>query len=174
MHIILGFMALLGGAAFWWWRMRMIGEAANEITDAAGRAVGKYKRYKFRKKVEDSPLEAVYDPLAAAVVMMIAVARERGPLLETTEQAIARELKTVMHVADPTEVMVFAKWVAGHVADPNNVSTRYAKLWLNQLNPREREDFVAAVERVADAEGPMVPAQAAVIAKLRERLALNA
>lgn len=173
MHIVLGFLALLGGAAFWWWRVKMIGQAANEITDAAGRAVGKYKRYKFRKKVEDSPLEAVDDPLAAAVVMMMAVARERGPLLETTEQAIARELKSVMHVADPTEVMVFAKWVTGHVTDSNNVSTRYAKLWLAQLNRGEREDFLAAVERVAEAEGPVVPAQAAVISKLRDRLALT-
>lgn len=173
MHIVLGFLALLGGAAFWWWRMKMIGEAANEITDAAGRAVGKYKRYKFRKKVEDSPLEAVDDPLAAAVVMMMAVARESGPLLETTERAIARELKSVMHVQDPTEVMVFAKWVAGHVTDSNNVSTRYAKLWLTQLNRDERQDFLSAVERVAAAEGSMVPAQAAVISKLRDRLALT-
>lgn len=174
MQFILGFLAILGGGAFWWWRMKMIGEAANEITDAAGRAVGKYKRYKFRKKVEDSPLEAVDDPLAAAVVMMIAVARERGPLLDSTEAAIARELKTVMHVADPSEVMVFAKWVAGHVTDPNNVSTRYARLWLSNLNRHEREDFLSAVERVAATEGALTPVQSAVIAKLRDRLALTA
>lgn len=69
MHVLLGLVAILSGAAFWWWRMKAVGEAANEVTDAAGRAIGKYKRYKFRKKVEDSPMEAVDDPLAAAVVM---------------------------------------------------------------------------------------------------------
>ncbi len=172
MHIILGFLALLGGAAFWWWRMKAVGEAANEITDAAGRAVGKYKRYKFRKKVEDSPLEAVDDPLAAAVVMMLTVARERGPLLETTEAAIRRELTSRMGVDDPEEVLVFAKWVSGHVVDPNNVSMRYAKLWNAALSRPEREEFLGTVERVAAVEGPVTSAQTAVIAKLRERLGL--
>ena len=172
MHILLGLVAILSGAAFWWWRMKAVGEAANEVTDAAGRAIGKYKRYKFRKKVEDSPLEAVDDPLAAAVVMMIALARERGPLLEATEKAISHELQTVMGVADPTEVMVFGKWVANHVVDPNAVSIRYAKLWVGALNRSEREDFLAASERIAAADGPVTGAQTALIAKLRERLAL--
>jgi hypothetical protein len=172
MQFLLGILALLGGAAFWWWRMKMIGQAANEMSDAAGRAIGKYKRYKFRKKVEDSPLEAVDDPLAAAVVMMMAIAQERGPLLEATEQAIRHELVTVMRVDDPTEVIVFAKWVATHVVDANNVSQRYSKLWIGALSHDERDEFLSSVERVAAAEGPIVPAQRAALTKLRERLGL--
>ena len=172
MHVLLGLVAILSGAAFWWWRMKAVGEAANEVTDAAGRAIGKYKRYKFRKKVEDSPMEAVDDPLAAAVVMMMTLARERGPLLEATENAIKHELQSVMGVADPSEVMVFGKWVASHVVDPYMVSMRYAKLWVGALNRSEREGFLAAVERVAAIEGPITAQQAALLAKLRERLAL--
>ncbi len=172
MHILLGLLALLGGAAFWWWRIKMIGQAADEVTDVAGRAIGKYKRYKFRKKVEDSPMEAVDDPLAAAVVMMIAMVKERGPLLETSENAIRRELQTVMAVADPTEVMVFGKWVASHTVDANAVSSRYSKLWIGALNRTEREEFYAAVERVAAVEGPVTDVQRAALVKLRERLAL--
>lgn len=148
------------------------GEAASEIHDAAGRAIGKYKRYKFRKKVEDSPLEAVDDPLAAAVVMMMALAKERGPLLESTEAAIRRELNAVMGVDDPTEVMVFGKWVASHVVDANAVSLRYAKLWHGSLSREEREQFMASAERVAEAEGLVTPAQTAALTKLRERLGL--
>jgi hypothetical protein len=172
MHIILGFFAILGGAAFWWWRMKSINEAANDVTDAAGRAIGKYKRYKFRKKVEDSPVEAVDDPLAAAVVMMIALVQERGPLLEPTETAIRRELTKVMGVKEPTEVMVFAKWVASHVVDANAVSLRYGKLWIGALNRSEREDFLGSVERVVAADGPVTDGQRSALVKLRERLAL--
>ena len=50
--MIYGLIAILGGVAFWWWRFKMVSEAANEIGDVAGRAWGKYKRHKFRKKVE--------------------------------------------------------------------------------------------------------------------------
>jgi hypothetical protein len=150
----------------------MLSGATSEITDAAGRAVGKYKRYKFRKKVEDSPLEAVDDPVAAAVVMMYAIAQDAGPATSTIEDAIRREVMVSMGITDPTEVMVFAKWVASHAADPNNVSLRYGKLWIAALNQPERLDFLGMVERVAASAGPITAAQKAILVKLRERLAL--
>jgi hypothetical protein len=172
MHIILGFLAILGGAAFWWWRLKMLSQATSEISDVAGRAVGKYKRYKFRKKVEDSPLEAVDDPVAAAVIMMYAIAQDAGPATPVVEKAIKSEVMKSMGVEDPTEVMVFAKWVASHVADPNNVSLRYGKLWIAALSQPERQEFLDMVERVAASTGPINTAQQSILGKLRERLAL--
>ena len=102
MHIMLGFLAMLGGAAFWWWRIKMINEAASEVGDVAGRAWGKYKRHKFRKKVEDSPLEALDDPVAAAVVLMLAIAGEAGPVTPAIEDRIRQEAIAVMGIDDPT------------------------------------------------------------------------
>lgn len=172
MHILLLIAGVLGGAAFWWWRIKMVGEAATEIHDAAGRAIGKYKRYKFRRKVEDSPLEAVDDPVAAAIVMMYAIAQDAGPAMPRVDEAIRHEVTRSMGVRDATEVLVFGKWVAGHAADPNNVSLRYAKLWTGSLDPAERLAFLGMVERVAEAAGPVTDAQRAILAKLRDRLGL--
>ncbi|NJM29735.1 MAG: hypothetical protein HC855_06215 [Rhizobiales bacterium] len=172
MHIILGVLAILGGLAFWWWRMKAVSEAASEVTDVAGRAWGKYKRYKFRKKVEDSPVEAVDDPVAAAAVMMIALVKEEGPLTPQAEEAIRMEATAVMQVDDPTELMVFSKWVADHVSDANNVSLRYAKLWAGALSRDERLELVEMVERAVSAVAPVTPNQRNKIAKLRERLGL--
>lgn len=174
MHILLLIAGILGGAAFWWWRIKMVGEAASEIHDAAGRAIGKYKRYKFRRKVEDSPLEAVDDPVAAAVVMMFAIAQDAGPATPRVEQAVRREVTGGMGIEDATELLVFGKWVASHAADPNNVSLRYAKLWNGALDPAERLTFLGMVERVAEAAGPVTDAQRAILAKLRDRLGLTA
>ncbi|MCB1434806.1 MAG: hypothetical protein KDK75_20445 [Alphaproteobacteria bacterium] len=151
----------------------MIGEAANELTDAAGRAVGKYKRHKFRKKVEDSPLQAVDDPAAAAVIMMYAAAQDAGPVTAQVEEAIRREVATTMGIREPTEVMVFAKWVAGHVADANSVSMRYAKLWAQKLNLQERRDFHGMVQRVMEESGTYGESQTYLLARLAERLALT-
>jgi hypothetical protein len=172
MHIILGLVAVLGGVAFWWWRLKMVSEAANEIGDVAGRAWGKYKRYKFRKKVEDSPLEAVDDPIAAGVVMMLAMANEAGPMTEAVEKAVRQEVVNGMGVSDPLELLTFSKWVATHVQDANNVSLRYAKLWGGALSYQERKSFSDMVERVTEAAGPMTPALRTKMLKLRERLGL--
>ncbi len=171
MHILLGLTAVLGGFALWWWRFKMVRQAADEIGDVAGRVWGQYKRNKFRKKVEDSPLEAVDDPVAAAVVMMLAVAKEAGPITPEVEAAVRREITGQMKIAEPTELLVFGKWVGSHVEDANNISLRYAKLWAAALNMEERRNFVAMVERAAS---PLTPAQNTKIAKLRERLGLTA
>jgi len=173
MHILLALAGILGGIAFWWWRFKMVHEATSEMTDAAGRVWGKYKRYKFRKKVEASPVDAVDDPVAAAVVMMLAVAQEEGPLKPETEAAIRKEAQETMGADDPTELMVFGKWVASHVEDANNVSLRYAKLWTGALSHEERRDLVAMVDRAAGASGPLSANQLKKITKLGERLGLT-
>lgn len=173
MHIILAFLAVLGGAAFWWWRLKMLNEAAGEVGDAAGRAWGAWKRHKFRKKVESSPYEAVSDPAAAAVIMMVALAKRDGELPGKSEAAIAKEVANTMAVDDPTELMTFAKWVASHGESPSNVSIRYARLWNSSLTPAERRDLLAMCDRTAVAAGPLTDEQRAELAALSRRLGLQ-
>lgn len=128
MHIILALAGVIGAIGFWYWRFKSAKETADEITDMARTAWGKWKRYKFRKKAEAAPVEAVDDPVAAAVIMMIAVAQEERPLTPAAETAIREEVTKTMGIPDPTELLVFGKWVASDVEDANNVSLRYTKL----------------------------------------------
>lgn len=173
MRILLALLAGLGVAALWWWRIKMVGEAASEIHDLAGRAYGKYKRNKFRQKVEESPLESVNDPAAAAVIMMYAMAQEAGPLAPQAEEAVAREVRQTMKIHDSDELLVFGKWVASHVTDASNVTHRYAKLWQAHLNPAERQDLVEMVRRVALSQGSLSLRQKLVLSKLGERLGIQ-
>jgi DNA-binding transcriptional regulator of glucitol operon len=172
MHILFGLLAILGGLAFWWYRMKNVAEATSEMTDAAGRAWGKYKRYRFSKKAESSPVEAVEDPVAAATVMMIAMVKEENELTPAAEEAIRNEAVSVMKIDDPEELMVFAKWVANHVQDANSVSLRYAKLWASALNRDERIELVEMVERATASIAPLTRNQEVKLGKLRERLGL--
>jgi hypothetical protein len=43
-HILLGLLAILGGAAFWYWRLKAVKEATDDVADMAGRAWGKWQR----------------------------------------------------------------------------------------------------------------------------------
>jgi hypothetical protein len=173
MHIILGILALLGGGVFWWWRLKAMGEAASEINDAAGRLIGTYKRKKFLKKVGESPLAAVDDPAAAAVIMMFGIAKEEAPITDAIEAVIREEIVSTMKVEDATELLTFSKWVISHVVDANNISMRYGKLWIGALSISEREDFVVMVERVAEKCGGLTVNQRNKINKLRGRLGLQ-
>lgn len=173
MQFIIALAGIIGAVGFWYWRFKAAKETADEISDMAGTAWGKWKRYKFRKKAEASPVEAVDDPVAAAVIMMIAVAKEEHPLTPQAEAAIRDEAVRTMGIADPSELLVFGKWVASHVEDANNVSLRYSKLWARALSESEQIDFVRMVRRVAAADGEVTARQQLKITKLKERLGLQ-
>jgi uncharacterized membrane protein len=163
-------LSAIAGVGFWWWRLKAMGEAASEIHDAAGRVIGKYKRHKFRQKVEGATLTAVSDPVAAAIIMMIAIAQEDRPLDDETEAAIRQEAVDTMGQSNPVELMIFSKWVASNVADANDVSYAYRKLWTDNLTVDERRDLVAMVQRIASLRGGPTPSQKSKLEKLSERL----
>jgi hypothetical protein len=173
MPFILMILGAIAGAGFWWWRLKAMGEAASEIHDAAGKVIGKYRRNKFRKKVEDSPLTAVEDPRAAAVVMMMAIVQEEGPLDEVSEAAIRREVAETIGESDPTELMIFSKWAVSHTVDANDVSFAFRKLWADSLTLAQKRDLVEMATRAAAAKRAPSANQLAKIDKLSVRLGLK-
>jgi uncharacterized tellurite resistance protein B-like protein len=173
MHIVIALLTLLSAGAFWYFRMRDIGQAGGEIIDAAQRAKGKWNRKQFLKKADGSAITAVDDPALGAALMMVALCQERGPLTDTSEAAIKDELKRVMATEDVTEPYTYAKWATAQVVDANDVSRKLVKLWLDRLVESERHDLLAMLERVAAADGPLTQQQETVLRKLRERMGMT-
>jgi hypothetical protein len=172
MPFLIALFGILGAAAFWYYRMKNIGHAAGEIIDVAQTAKGAWNRRQFRKKAEGSVITAIDDPVTGAAVMMVSACLERGPLMPATDAAIQEEMRTVMGVSDPTEPFTYAKWAAERVSDANDVSRKLAKLWMEKLDPDERNDLLAMVSRVMRVEGEHTQQQRVVLQRLRERLGL--
>ncbi len=173
MHVFALIFAVVAGGAFWWWRIKAVGEAANDAADMAGRVWGTYKRKKFLNKVNDSPLAVIDDPATAAVVLMHVVVMEDGQLNPATEQAIEREVTESMGIAEPTEIITFGKWTANHATESKTVMLRFTELWTKNLKTSERQQLVGMVERVMRAGTPtLAPEQRARVAFLRQRLGL--
>jgi hypothetical protein len=175
MHIVFAILAILGGASFWWWRMRDIGQAANDAGDVAGRLWGNYKRKKFLGKVNDSPLQVIDDPATAAVILMHVIQNEDGLTGPDADESLLREVTQTMGIKDPTEMITFGKWTANHASDANNVIMRYGQLWSEKLSIEEREDFVRMIERVSgqSTNGMLSPDKKARITRLRQRIGLR-
>ena len=72
MHIVLAVVGLIGAAAFWWYRLKYMSDAANEAVDAVGRVQGHFRRGKLRKKSALAPISAIDDPVIAAATIMAA------------------------------------------------------------------------------------------------------
>jgi uncharacterized tellurite resistance protein B-like protein len=174
MQIILMIIGLAAGAAFWWWRIKMIGDAASEATNVAGRVWGKYKRKKFLGKVNDSPLEVIDDPATAAVILLYTIVTEDGAIGPEVEATIRREIISTISPGNPTELLTFGKWTSNHATDANNIILRYGDIWRAKLNDAEKQGLVAMVKRVSEAtgNGTLSTVQKSRVAKLRQRIGL--
>jgi uncharacterized tellurite resistance protein B-like protein len=167
------FVTVLGAAAFWLYRLRDLGHAAHGAIDTAQRLRGFYRRYKFRKQAELSPIASVDDPAAAGVAMLIALASARGALSDQAEAAIRHEIAFSMLLPRVDEVFTFARWVADHASTPNDLSFRFSGLWTGALSEEERASFLHMATRIVAIDGDPLPAQAEALRRLGDRLGLS-
>ena len=172
--MLFGILGLIAAAAFWYWRIKAVGQVANEVHDVAGRLWGKHKRRKFLGKVNDSPLEVIDDPATAAVILMNVIATEDGVPGHIAEAAIKKEVEGQMGISDSKEILTFGKWTANHAPDSNTVILRYGKLWSENLSVKEREELLAMISRICDLPGATNPNANKTLrqTKLRQRLGL--
>jgi hypothetical protein len=172
--MLFAILAAIAGAAFWYWRIKAVGEVASDVHDAAGRLWGKHKRKKFLGKVNDSPLEVIDDPATAAVILMNVITTEDGIPGHIAEAAIKKEVEESMKIEDSMELLTFGKWTAAHATDSSNVILRYGKLWAENLSVKEREEFLSMIARICDLPGATSQPAARTLrqSKLRQRLGL--
>ena len=112
MHILIILIGLMGGAAFWWYRVRYLSEAAGEFADAVGRVRGSIRRKQLRKQAELSPLAAIDDPVVAAATLIVAVAVEGVPMTPVRENAILAAISGIASAKKADEAIIYGKWAA--------------------------------------------------------------
>jgi uncharacterized tellurite resistance protein B-like protein len=172
MHILLLVLAVLGAVIFWIHRLRGAGTLAHAALDTAQRVRGFSRRKRFCSQAEGSPLTAVDDPAAAAAAMMVSLAASRGTLSAVSEDRIKDEIRHSMGLAHGDEIYAFGRWISDQVLDPNSLSLRFARLWLDALQPMERREFYEMCLRVILADGEPTSLQAGAAMRLKERLGL--
>jgi hypothetical protein len=172
MPIVIAVVAALGAAAFWYYRLRTIGQAAHDAIDGAQRLRGAYRRRTFRHQVESAPWLAVRDPAMAAATMLVGLATMRGRLTSAAEDVIRAELSTIVDPALVEETFTYACWLAGQAADANDISLRFSKLWITALTPEERAQFYRMASRVAAIDQEPDESQRQSLTRLKDRLGL--
>jgi uncharacterized tellurite resistance protein B-like protein len=174
MPFLLAILGVLGAAAFWYYRIKYMGQAAGEIVDAAERARGAFRRRRFRKKADAATIDAIDDPRTAAAVLLVAIASADGRrMTDTQETAIKEAMRKTMGVEDPDEELVFAKWAAADVVDVTNLISRLSRVWTAKLNMAERLEFYDLARKISATEDEPDDAMLSSLQRLRDRLGLT-
>ena len=172
MSLILALMGIVGGAVFWWYRMKATSDAANEVFDAVGRVRGNMRRGKIRKKAAMAPISAIDDPVTAAATIMVSIITEDTVLSPLVEQPIRAQLANMVTPAKLDETMIYATWATNQVADVQNVIDVAGTYLSKQLSEDEKQELIDMIltDAPLDKRSELFPQR---IKRLQQKLGLK-
>lgn len=119
---------------------------------------------------EQSLLDAIYSPLTAAAVFLVAVAKAAGPISDETANLIRDELKGLSGHRDVTELLVFSGWITEHERSLDLIAGKYEKLWRRAMTRSKRRALVVAASNVVACCGATNQVQLKAVCLVRDRL----
>ncbi|RJT39783.1 hypothetical protein D3227_12630 [Mesorhizobium waimense] len=170
MPFLLAILGVLGAAAFWWYRMKAMNDAAREVADVVGRVQGSIRRKKLRKQAALSPLTAIDDPVVAAATLITAIVSENGPVLPQREAVIRSVILEIADKKKTDEAVVYAKWAAAQIDDTTIVIDKLAPFLRERLDVAERNDLLQMVNRAAQGGEKSLEIADQRILRLRQKL----
>lgn len=170
MPFLLAILGVLGAAAFWWYRMKAMNEAARDVADVVERVQGNIRRKKLRKQAALSPLTAIDDPVVAAATLITAIVSENGPVLPQREAVIRSVISEIADKKKTDEAVVYAKWAAAQIDDTTIVIDKLAPFLRERLDVAERNDLLQMVNRAAQGGEKKLEIADQRILRLRQKL----
>ncbi|MEC9342543.1 MAG: hypothetical protein VYD64_01730 [Pseudomonadota bacterium] len=170
MHIIGIILSIAAGAAFWYWRMKMIRDAGSKVIDSVQKMRGAMKRRSFRRKAETAPLDSIKDPAIAAMTFYAALAAEKPAYRQRGLDRAREAMSGILAEGDIEEVVVFSEWAAQGVVDPVGLVRRFRSVWLDALDHDERKQLLDIAGEVSAVGGTPTPDQENALAQLRNTL----
>lgn len=164
--------AAVMGAAVWWWRLKMLREAGSKAIDTFETMRGAYKRRDFRKKAEAAPLASIANPAIAAVCFFWALACQRPVEREGETRLIRERMTGIIPAEEMDDVLIFADWATRTVVAPENLVSRFQKLWHATLTLDERRHLISIAEEVCAVQGEET-AEQQIALKAARRALLN-
>ena len=149
MPFLIAVLGVLGAAAFWWYRMKAMNDAAREVADVVGRVQGNIRRKKLRNQAALSPLTAIDDPVVAAATLIASIVSESGPILPQREAVIRAVISEIADKKKTDEAVIYAKWAASQIDDTTVVIDKLAPFLRERLDVAERNDLLQMVNRAA-------------------------
>jgi hypothetical protein len=150
MHIVVIILGLLGAAAFWWYRVKYMSEAARDVADVVGRVRGDVRRSRIRKKAAIAPVSAIDEPVTAAATVLMAIAAEDIVISSDLEERIRAEIAGIAESEKKLdEAMTYAKWATEQVGDIGVVIDQTANFLEPRLSGQEKEQLLVMLDRAA-------------------------
>ncbi len=175
MPFILGALALLAAAYFWYVRLKGAADMAGELVNAAGdvRAAARRFGYKLRKK--EHPVDGIEEPVVAAAGIAEAFISlddlptrgQRMAILQGLQKAYPVDLNGA------EEAAVLGRWLVGQCGTPDAAISRIVRKLISLGGHAELQPLMQVLNGAASAEGGSLgPRQQEALQEISRRFGL--
>lgn len=129
MPVLIALLGLVATAGFWAWRLRMAGQALNDVAGLAGDVMAAARRLGFRRRANVHPVDSVDEPALAISAIGLAfldlAAMPTAEQLATLRGAIAARLSVSAVKAE--EMVIVGRWLVSECKTADAAVTRLTK-----------------------------------------------
>lgn len=154
MPVILAIVAIAAGALFWTMRARNAASAARELADMAGDVLSAARRFGFRRRYNEHPVDSLQDRDVAIAGLAMAFLELGGLPSAEQHEALMHSLRDRLgHDAKKAEeAAVLGRWLVNECGGPQPCFARLSKR-LVRLGGAEAYDPATEVLRDVAAAG---------------------
>ncbi|SIO15658.1 hypothetical protein [Vannielia litorea] len=172
MPFILGALALLGAAYFWYSRMRGAADMAGELMEAAGDVRAAARRFGYKLRRKEHPVDGVEEPVVAAAGIAEAFISlddlptrgQRTGILQGLQKAYRVDLNGA------EEAAVLGRWLVGQCGAPDAAISRIVKKLHSLGGQGALQPLLTVLDTAAGAEGGSLgPRQQEALAEISRR-----
>jgi uncharacterized tellurite resistance protein B-like protein len=173
MHILIGILATVAAIIFY---LSRISRGASDIADAANEISNLPRKMRYRKKAGKRGLDLVTNPVEAATVLMISVARldKLGRVSEAQTQAIRDEL--VEHAQlEPDyaeDLIINMRSLSQYLTQPESTLFPMIKVLQNNVSKSDAGDLAQMLRTISSVDSPIDDSQENFVRRYEERMGL--
>lgn len=149
MHILLSIVSTISLIALIIWHVSSTARAMSETRknfDGAGRRLMRLIR---KRQQHSHPLSAIRDPREAALVLMVAIMKDRGDLSARQISDLERWASERLNFENPKDMVALARWHVRDYVESGAVLQRVAKPMARSCNGAQRRDIIDLVTLAA-------------------------
>ena len=177
MHILAILIGIVSFIAIWYYRIKMIQEAAKEGKKVLETVTNLPRKMRFKSRTGKAGLDVVDDPREAATILMLEVAQARGTLTSNQEATIRGEIMQHFDFteADASELMTQAAWLSRNGGASHVVIARMADFskQVPGMGTKELIDLDEMLVTVSEAAGVPTPSQLDLLSQYRQKAGIK-
>ena len=174
MHIIISVLIGIATLVFWLGRAA---QGAREIADTAQEISNLPRKLRYRKKAGRKGLDLIEEPVEAATILMISIARmdDLGRVSDNQATAIADQLVDNMQLSrdDATDMVLQLRSLSQHLKQPDSALYPMLEILRGKVDKADAFSLSAMMLEVAETNTPARPDQENFIHRFEERMGIG-